>query len=80
MFDTNMRVVNLCKKVYSYEELQVCMKDKGGGCMKGKDGRLVISEKDRGKLWKELMERMMNVESERDQMVEADMVEDQLKE
>ena len=47
----------------------------GGGCMKHKDGRLVVSEKDRGKLWKEHMEKIMNVENEWDQMVEVDMVE-----
>ena len=28
----------------------------GGGCMKDKDGKLVVSEKDRGKLWKEHIE------------------------
>ena len=47
----------------------------GGGCRKDKDGRLVVSEKDRGKLWKEHMEKIMNVENEWDQMVEVDMVE-----
>ena len=47
----------------------------GGGCMKNKDERLVVSEKDRGKLWKEHMKKIMNVENEWDQMVEADMVE-----
>ena len=47
----------------------------GGGCMKDKDGKLVVSEKDRGKLWKEHMEKIMNVENEWDQMVEADWVE-----
>ena len=41
----------------------------------GKDGRLVVSEKDRGKLWKGHVEKIMNVENEWDQMVEADMVE-----
>ena len=35
----------------------------GGGCMKDKDGRLVVSEKDRGKLWKDHMEKIMNVEN-----------------
>ena len=45
------------------------------GCMKDNDGKLVISEKDRGKLWKEHMERIMNVENQWDQMAEADMVE-----
>ena len=34
-----------------------------GGCMKDKDGRFVVSEKDRGKLWKEHMEKIMNVEN-----------------
>ena len=47
----------------------------GGGCMKDKNGRLVVSEKDRGKLWKEHMEKIMNVENKWDQMVEVDMVE-----
>ena len=47
----------------------------GGGCMKDKDGRLVVSEKDREKLWKEYVEKIMNVENEWDQMVEVDMVE-----
>ena len=47
----------------------------GGGCMKDKDGRLVVGEKDRGKLWKKHMEKIMNVENKRDQMVEANMVE-----
>ena len=36
----------------------------GGGCMKDKDGRLVVSEKDCGKLLKEHMEKIMNVENE----------------
>ena len=39
-------------------------KDINGGCMKDKDGRLVVSEKDRGKLWKDHMEKIMNVENE----------------
>ena len=43
--------------------------------MKDKDGRLVVSEKDRGKLWKDHMEKIMNVENQWDQTAEADMVE-----
>ena len=43
--------------------------------MKDKDGRLVVSEKDSGKLWQEHMENIMNVENEWDQMVEAGIVE-----
>ena len=38
----------------------------GGGCMKDKDGRLVVNEKNRGKLWKEHMEKIMNVKNEWD--------------
>ena len=47
----------------------------GGGCMKDKDGRLVVSKKDRGELWKKHKEKIINVENEWDQMVEVDMVE-----
>ena len=36
----------------------------GGGCMKNKDERLVVSEKGRGKLWKDHMEKIMNVQNE----------------
>ena len=38
----------------------------GGGGMKDKDGRIVANEKDCGKLWKELMEKILNVENEWD--------------
>ena len=48
---------------------------RGGGGMKDKDGRIVVNEKDCGKLWKEHMEKILNVENEWDQMAEADMVE-----
>ena len=65
-----------------HQSFQVCEGDKkggrdieDGGCMKDKDGRLVVSEKNRRKLWKEHMEKIMNVENEWDQMVEAKMVE-----
>ena len=47
----------------------------GGRCMRGSDGRLSFSEKDRGKVWKEHTERIMNEENEWDQNVEADLVE-----
>ena len=47
----------------------------GGRCMRGKDGRLNFSEKDRGRVWKEHMERIMNEENEWDQDVQADLVE-----
>ena len=47
----------------------------GGRCMRGSDGRLSFSEKDRGRVWKEHKERIMNEENEWDQNVEADLVE-----
>ena len=47
----------------------------GGRCMKGKDGRLLFSEKERGRLWKDHMEEIMNVENIWDQMTEVDVVE-----
>ena len=43
--------------------------------MRGSDGRLNFSEKDRGRVWKEHMERIMNEENEWDQNVQADLVE-----
>ena len=47
----------------------------GGSGMKDKDGRIVVNEKDRRKLWKEHREKILNVENELHQMAEADMVE-----
>ena len=35
----------------------------GGDGMKDKDRRNVANEKDRGKLWKEQMEKILNVEN-----------------
>ena len=48
---------------------------RGGGGKKDKDGRIVINEKERGKLWKEHMEKILNVENKWGQMAEVDMVE-----
>ena len=47
----------------------------GGRCIRGSDGRLNFSEKDRGKVWKEHMEKIMNEENEWDQNVKAELVE-----
>ena len=47
----------------------------GGRCMRGSHGRLSFSEKNRGKVWKEHMERIINEENEWDQNVDADLVE-----
>ena len=46
-----------------------------GRCMRGSNGRLNFSEIDRGRVWKEYMERIMNEENEWDQNVQADLVE-----
>ena len=43
--------------------------------MKDKDGRLKVSQQDRGKLWKNHIEKIMNVENESDQMAKAYMFE-----
>ena len=45
---------------------------KGGRCMRGSNGRLSFSEKDRGKVRKEHMERIMNEENEWDQNVSGE--------
>ena len=47
----------------------------GGRCMRGRDGRLGFSEEDRGKIWKDHMEEIMNVENEWDQITEVNLVE-----
>ena len=47
----------------------------GGRCMRGNDGTLYLSEKDRAKLWKAHMSKIMNEENEWDQIADADTVE-----
>lgn len=51
----------------------------GGRCMRGSDGRLNFSEKDRGRVWKEQMGRIINEENEWDQNVQADLMEGPVK-
>ena len=46
----------------------------GGRCLRG-DGRLGFIEKDRAKIWKEHMEKIMNEENKWDCVVETDLVE-----
>ena len=53
--------------------------NEGGRCMRGSDGRLNFSKKDRGRVWKEHMERIVNEENECDQNVRADLVEGPVK-
>ena len=48
----------------------------GGRCLRRGSGRLGFIEKDRAKIWKELMEKIMNEENKWDRMVETDLVEE----
>ena len=48
-----------------------CMR---GRCMRESNGKLYFSEKERGKVWKDYMERIMNEENDWD-LVEGDAVE-----
>ena len=43
--------------------------------MRGSDGMLCFSEKERGKVWKDYMEGIMNEENDWDHNVERDTVE-----
>ena len=47
----------------------------GGRCMKGSNGKLYFNEKERGKVWKDYMERLMNEENDCDHNVEGDAAE-----
>ena len=47
----------------------------GGRCMRGSDGKLCSSEKERGKVWKDYMERIMNEENDCDHNMEGYTVE-----
>ena len=49
-------------------------KIEAGRCMRGSDGMLCFSEKERGKTW-DFMERIMNDENNWDRNVEGDAVE-----
>ena len=47
----------------------------GGRCMRGSDGKLCFSEKERGDVWKIYVEGIMNEENGCDRHVEGDAVE-----
>ena len=47
----------------------------GKRCMRGSDGRLCFSEKERGKVWKDYMEGIINEENDWDHNVKVDAVE-----
>ena len=44
-------------------------------CMRGSDGKLCFSEKERGKVWKDYMERIMNEKNDWDHNVVGEAVE-----
>ena len=44
--------------------------------MRGSNGKQCFSKKERGKVWKDYMERIMNEENDWDRNVEGDAVED----
>ena len=46
-----------------------------GRCKRGSDGKLYLSEKERGKVWKDYMERNMHEENDWDHNVDGDAVE-----
>ena len=50
-------------------------KVEGGGCMRGSDGKLCFCEKERGKVWKDYMERIMNEQNTSDHNVEGEAAE-----
>ena len=47
----------------------------GGRCMRGSDGKLCFREKERGKVLKDYMERIMNEENDWDRNVEGNAEE-----
>ena len=51
------------------------MEVEGGRCMIGSDGKLCFSEKERGNVLKDYMERITNEENDWDHYVEGDAVE-----
>ena len=47
----------------------------GGMCMRGSDGKLCFSEREKGKVWKDYMERIMDEENDWDCSAKGDAVE-----
>ena len=48
-----------------------CKEVEGGRCMRESDGKLCFYEKERGKIWNDYMERIINDENEWDHNMEA---------
>ena len=78
--ETEKQLKGLEEKPNGVFKLVKCMKKDGKDvdgerCMRGRDGRLAFSEKDRGRIWREHMEQIMNEENEWDQITQVDVVE-----
>ena len=52
-----------------------CIEDEGGRCVKGNDGKLCFSVKERVKVWKDYINRIMNKENDWHYDVEGDAVD-----
>ena len=69
----------LNKKPNNFFTLKFMKKDgkdiEGGRCIRGKDGKIGFSEKDRKRIWKKHMEEIRNEENDWDHVTEASMVE-----
>ena len=56
--------------------LKTDSKEVGGGrCMRGSDGELPFRALERGKVWKDYIERIINEENDWDHNVEGDAIE-----
>ena len=55
--------------------LKTDSKEVAGRCMRGSDEKLCFSEKERGNVWKDYMEWIMNEQNDWDYNVEEDSVE-----
>ena len=51
----------------------------GSRCMREKDVRLGLSEKDRTRIWKNHMEEIMNKENNKDHVTESSMIQGPIK-
>jgi len=70
--------IGRCKNVI-FQKIRMMRKESndvaGGNCLKDKEGRIVFSDEDRKRVWKEHMEVIMNEENQWDGSVEADKIE-----
>ena len=72
--EANQELNNLYQNSNSVFYFLRRMKKEGNDVEGGRDERLGFIEGDRAKIWKELMEKIMNEENEWDHMVEIDVI------